>query len=208
MLLETWDTALLLIDHQSGLLQTVRDISQAELRTNMAVLARVAALVNLPVITTASEPKGPNGPLLPDIARHAPHALYVPRRGEVNAWDNPDFVKAVEDTGKRTLLIAGIWTSVCVAFPALSALAAGYSVQAVIDASGDMSKMASDITMARLAQAGVVPVSTSAVVAGVQKTWSRPNADRFFEIYADLVPSYRGLIESHDAAQAAARSTP
>lgn len=208
MLLETGDTALLLIDHQSGLLQTVRDVTLSELRVNMAVLARLATIANLPVITTASVPEGPNGPLLPEIARHAPHAVYVPRAGEVNAWDNPNFVRAVENTGKRTLLVAGIWTSVCVAFPALSARAAGYAVHAVLDASGDMSKMASDITMARLVQAGVVPVSTSAVVACVQKTWNRPDAAQFFELYADFAPSYRGLIECHQAAQAAARQTP
>jgi nicotinamidase-related amidase len=196
-LLDPGDTLVLLIDHQSGLLQTVKDIGVAELRTNATALARVATLLNIPVITTASVPEGPNGPLIPDIPQHAPHAVYVPRKGEVNAWDNEEFVRAVHGTGKQTLLIAGIWTSVCVAFPALTARDEGYRVYAVLDASGDMSWMAAQITMARLTQAGVIPISTNAVVADLQKTWNRPEAMEFAEIYAEFAPSYRAVIESY-----------
>jgi nicotinamidase-related amidase len=76
----------------------------------------------IPVIATASEPKGPNGPLMPEIHQFAPHAVYVGRKGEVNAWDNEDFVRAVRATGKKTLIMAGVWTSVCVMFPALDAI--------------------------------------------------------------------------------------
>jgi nicotinamidase-related amidase len=195
------DTVVLLIDHQSGLLQTVKDIGPAVLRTNTAALAKVATLTNIPVISTASVPEGPNGPLIPEVAQHAPHAIFVPRRGEVNAWDNQDFVDAVRNTGRQTLLIAGIWTSVCVAFPALSAKLEGYRVYAVVDASGDMSWMASQITLARLAQAGVVPISTNAVVADLQKTWNRPDATEFAELYAEFAPSYRAVIESHRQAR-------
>lgn len=195
------DTVVLLIDHQSGLLQTVKDINPAALRANTAALAKVATLINIPVITTASVPEGPNGPLIPEVAQHAPHAIFVPRRGEVNAWDNQDFVNAVRNTGRQTLLIAGIWTSVCVAFPALSAKLEGYRVYAVMDASGDMSWMASQITLARLSQAGVVPISTNAVVADLQKTWNRPDAMEFAELYAEFAPSYRAVIESHRQAR-------
>src|SRR6478672_11119320 len=94
-LLDTSDSVMLLLDHQAGLFQTVKDISVAELRANTTMLARLATLLKIPVITTASEPNGPNGPLMPEIHQFAPHALYVPRKGEVNAWDNEDFVKAV-----------------------------------------------------------------------------------------------------------------
>ena len=79
------DTALLLLDHQSGLFQTVKDITVAELRANVMALARIATLLKLPIITTASVPDGPNGPVMPEIAKLAPHAVYVPRHGEVNA---------------------------------------------------------------------------------------------------------------------------
>jgi nicotinamidase-related amidase len=93
------------------------------------------------VITTASVPQGPNGPLIPEIHANAPHAQYVARKGEINAWDNPEFVAAVNATGRKTLIIAGTITSVCMAFPSISAVADGYKVFAVIDASGTYSKM-------------------------------------------------------------------
>ena len=143
------DVVMLLLDHQSGLFQVVKDIPVAELRANTAILAKLAAILKIPVITTASVPDGPNGPLMPEIHQFAPHSVYVPRRGEVNAWDNELFVKTVRETGRKTLIMAGVWTSVCVMFPALDAIAAGYKVYA----SGDPSEMASRTTLARFAQA-------------------------------------------------------
>ena len=83
------DAVMLLIDHQSGLFQTVGDMPMPELRSRAAALASMATLAKLPVITTASVPQGPNGPLIPDIHANAPHARYVARKGEINAWDNP-----------------------------------------------------------------------------------------------------------------------
>ena len=130
VLIDPADTVILLLDHQTGLFQTVKDISVAELRTNTVVLMKVAKLMKIPVITTASVPDGPNGPLMPEIQQYAPDATYVPRKGEISAWDNEDFVKTVRKTGKKTLIIAGVWTSVCVAFPALQAKAEGYKVYA------------------------------------------------------------------------------
>ena len=159
------DTAILLLDHQTGLFQTVKDISVAELRANTMMLAKLATLLKIPVITTASEPNGPNGPLMPEIHQFAPHAVYVPRKGEVNAWDNEDFVKTVRATGRKTLIMAGVWTSVCVMFPALDAKAAGFKVYAVMDASGDPSELVSRTTLARFTQAGVIPTSTNAVLS-------------------------------------------
>src|SRR5262245_20297170 len=94
-LLDPSDTVFLLLDHQAGLFQTVKDISVAELRSNVVMLAKLATLMKIPVITTASEPKGTNGPIMPEIHEEAPHAVYVARKGEVNAWDNEDFVQAV-----------------------------------------------------------------------------------------------------------------
>jgi nicotinamidase-related amidase len=136
-LMDVGNCALLLLDHQSGLFQTVKDITVAELRANVSALARIATLLKLPIITTASVPDGPNGPVMPEIEKLAPHAVYVPRKGEVNAWDNDLFVKRVQETGKKTLIMAGVWTGVCVMFPALDAKAAGFNVYAVMDASGD-----------------------------------------------------------------------
>ena len=195
------DTALLLLDHQTGLFQTVKDITVAELRANVMALARIATLLNLPIITTASVPDGPNGPVMPEIAKLAPHAVYVPRHGEVNAWDNDLFVKAVRDTGKRTLIMAGVWTNVCVMFPALDAKAAGFNVYAVIDASGDPSDMASRTTLARFAQSGIVPTSTNAVICELHRTWNRPEAAEIADIYTVATPNYRAVMESYQNAK-------
>ena len=204
-LLDTSDVVILLLDHQAGLFQTVKDISVSELRANTVMLARLASLLKIPVITTASEPNGPNGPLMPEIHEYAPHAVYVPRKGEVNAWDNEDFVKAVRATGKRTLIMAGVWTSVCVMFPALDAKAAGFKVYAVIDASGDPSELASRTTLARFAQAGVVPTSTNAVLSETHRTWNRPEAAELGKLYALVAPNYAAVIESYRKAQDVAK---
>jgi nicotinamidase-related amidase len=203
-LLDTSDAVILLLDHQSGLFQTVKDIGVAELRSNTAMLAKLATLLKIPVITTASEPNGPNGPLMPEIQQFAPHAIYVPRKGEVNAWDNEDFVKAVRATGKKTLIMAGVWTSVCVMFPALDAKAAGFKVYAVIDASGDPSEMASRVTVARFSQAGVVPTSTNAVLSETHRTWNRPEAAELAKLYGLVAPNYAAVMESFNKAKEAA----
>lgn len=195
------NVALLLIDHQSGLFQTVKDIDVRQLRTNAVALASAAKLLSVPIITTASAPDGPNGPLMPEI-KSFPGTIFVPRNGEVNAWDAPAFPQAVKATGKGTLIIAGVWTSVCVAFPSLAALAEGYKVYAVIDASGDVSSAVAQVTTARLAQAGVVPTTTNAVVAELQKTWNRTEAADFAAIYGSTTPNYAAVVESFYTAQA------
>ncbi|WP_440945569.1 isochorismatase family protein [Methanosarcina sp. T3] len=200
-LLDPTDTVLLLLDHQTGLLQTVKDISVAELRANTTALAKLARLHNIPVITTASVPDGPNGPLMPEIHQYAPHAVYVPRKGEVNAWDNALFVKTVRETSKKILVIAGVWTSVCVMFPALDAKAAGFKVYAVMDASGDPSEMVSRTTLARFTQAGVIPTSANAVICEVHRTWNRPDAAEIAELYTMVSPNYRAAVESYQKAQ-------
>ena len=193
-LMNTDDTALLLLDHQTGLFQTVKDITVAELRANVMALVRIGTLLKLPIITTASVPDGPNGPVMPEIAKLAPQAVFVPRQGEVNAWDN-------EDTGKKTLIMAGVWTSVCVMFPALDAKAAGFNVYAVVDASGDPSEMASRTTLARFTQAGIIPTSTNAVICELHRTWRRPEAEEIADIYTVATPNYRAVIESYQNAR-------
>jgi nicotinamidase-related amidase len=202
-LMDPADTLVLLLDHQSGLFQTVKDIPVADLRRNVEMIARLCTLLGIPVITTASEPAGSNGPLMPEIHHHAPHAVYVPRKGEVNAWDNADFVAQVEASGRRTLVMAGVWTSVCVMFPALDARAAGYDVYAVIDASGDPSEMVSRVSLARFVQGGVKPTSTNALLSELHRTWARPEAPELAQLYGLVAPNYAAVIESYQGAQKA-----
>ncbi|WP_077321273.1 isochorismatase family protein [Virgibacillus proomii] len=194
------DAALLFIDHQSGLFQTVNDMDVSTLRRNVIALAKLAKLTGLPTITTDSVPQGPNGPLIPEVEEILPDLVYVSRDGEINAWDNPVFVKAVEATGKQTLIIAGTLTSVCMALPTLSALAEGYKVYTVVDASGNWNKMATDITLARIVQAGAIPIDTLAVISEIQKTWNRPDTMEFASIYSEIMPNYGLLMESYQRA--------
>lgn len=201
-LIDPNDAVMLLIDHQSGLFQLVKDIELPELRNNVCALAKVSRLAKIPTFTTASVPDGPNGPLIPEIHQYNPEAVYIPRTGQINAWDNPKWVEAIEKTGRKTLLMAGTLTSVCMAFPALSAIEAGYKVFCIVDASGNWSKMATDLTIARVTQAGAMPTDTFAVLAELQSTWNRPDAMDFAAIFAEhVIPGYRALMESYDKAQ-------
>jgi nicotinamidase-related amidase len=199
------DAVMLLIDHQSGLFQLIKDIELPVLRSNVIALAKVARLAKVPTFTTASVPDGPNGPLIPEIHEQNPEAVYIPRTGQVNAWDNPPWVQAIEMTGRKTLLIAGTLTSVCMAFPALSAVVEGYKVFCIIDASGNHSQMATDLTLARITQAGAMPIDTFAVLGELMSTWNRPDAMDFAAVMVDLVPPYRALMESYDKAQSVQR---
>jgi nicotinamidase-related amidase len=201
------DAVMLLIDHQSGLFNVVQDIPVPDLRRNVTALAKVATLLKIPVITTASVPDGPNGPLIPEIHQAAPHAQYVAREGQINAWNMPTFVQAIEATGRKTLIMAGTLTSVCLAFPSICAVADGYKVYGVVDASGNWSKMATDLTIARITQAGVIPIDTLAVIAELQKTWNRPDALEYANVFADyIMPHYRLLMESYQKAQDVTKS--
>ena len=196
------DAVLLLIDHQSGLFQLVKDMDVPTLRNNVIALAKAARLAKIPTFTTASVPDGPNGPLIPEIHKVNPEAVYIPRTGQINAWDNPKWVEAVEKTGRKTLVIAGTLTSVCMAFPTLSALEAGYKVFNVVDASGNFSPMATDITLARVTQAGAIPTDTFATLAELMSTWNRPDAMDFARIMTDhIVPHYQLLFECFEKAQ-------
>ena len=196
------DAVMLLIDHQAGLFQLVRDIDQPTLRSHAIALAKVAHLANMPTFTTASVPDGPNGPLIPEIHEANPDAIYIPRTGQINAWDNPKWVESIKNTDRKTLIIAGTLTSVCMSFPALSAVEAGYKVFCVVDASGNWSKMATDLTIARITQAGAMPIDTFAVLSEVMSTWNRADAGLFAEVMVEnIVPPYKALIESFTKAQ-------
>jgi nicotinamidase-related amidase len=196
------DAVMLLIDHQSGLFQLVRDMDQTTLRNHATALAKIAKLANIPTFTTASMPDGPNGPLIPEIHEANPDAVYIPRTGQISAWDNPEWVKAIEKTGRKTLIIAGTLTSVCMALPALSALVAGYKVFCVVDASGNWSKMATDLTIARVTQAGAMPTDTFAVMGEIMSTWNRADANDFAQVMVDhIVPTFRSVMENYNKAQ-------
>src|SRR5690242_8200513 len=147
------NAAVLLVDHQAGLLSLVQDYTPDEFKNNVMALADIARLFKLPTILTTSFETGPNGPLLPELKALFPDAPFIPRPGQINAWDNEDFVKAVKQTGRKQLVIAGVVTDVCVAFPTLSALREGYQVVVVADAPATFSKSGRHVALARTAAA-------------------------------------------------------
>ena len=210
-LFDPTDAVMLLLDHQTGLFQTVNDIGIEELRRNTMALARIAQQADIPIIYTASEPNGPNGPLMAELEElleaDEDGAQYVARQGEVSSWDNADFVAAVEATGRNTLVIAGVWTSVCVAFPALQAKAEGYDVFVVMDASGDVSQMASMAAMERMSAEGIVPMTTNTILSESHRTWNRPDWAEWAELYGAVSPGYATAVESYVRAQTPATAS-
>jgi nicotinamidase-related amidase len=192
------NAAVLLVDHQAGLLSLVQDYSPDEFKNNVLALADIAKLYKLPTILTTSFEAGPNGPIMPELKAMFPTAPFIPRPGQINAWDNEDFVKAVRQTGRKQLLIAGVVTDVCVAFPALSALKEGYQVFAVTDASGTFNKSVRDAALMRMAQAGVVMTNWFAVACELQRDW-RNNMEGLATLLANHLPAYQNLITSYQA---------
>ena len=194
--LDKKNAAALFIDHQTGLFNLVQDYSPNEFKNNVLALADIAKYFKLPTILTTSFEEGPNGPLMPELKAAFPKAAYIARPGQINAWDNDDFVKAVKSTGKKQLLIAGIVTDVCVAFPALSALEEGYDVFVVTDASGTLNKDMRDAALMRMAYAGVQMVSWFSVVSELHRDW-RNDVTGLGTILAAHVPIYKNLMDSY-----------
>jgi nicotinamidase-related amidase len=135
------NAACLLVDHQSGLISLVQDFSPGEFKNNVLALAASARYFKLPTILTTSFENGPNGPLVPELKEMFSGSPFIARPGNINAWDNEEFVREVEKTGRKQLIIAGVVTEVCVVFPALSAIEAGYEVFVVTDASGTFNEV-------------------------------------------------------------------
>lgn len=190
--------AVLLVDHQAGLMSLVQDYGPDEFKNNVLALADIAKLFNLPTVLTTSFETGPNGPLVPELKEMFPKAPFIPRPGQINAWDNEDFVKAVKQTQRKQLIIAGIVTDVCVAFPTLSALQEGYQVFVVTDASGTFNKSVRDAALMRMAHAGAVLTNWFAVACELQRDW-RNNMEGLATLLANHLPSYKNLITSYQA---------
>lgn len=197
------DAAVLLVDHQSGLTNLVQDFSPDDFKNNVLALADAAKYFELPTILTTSFETGPNGPLVPEIKALFPDAPYIARPGQINAWDNEDFVNAIKATGKKQLIIAGIVTEVCVAFPALAAREAGYEVFIITDASGTFNKTTRDAAWARMQAAGCQLLTWFGMACELHRDW-RNDIDGLGALFSNHLPSYRCLITSYMAGANAA----
>jgi nicotinamidase-related amidase len=194
--LDKSQAAMLLVDHQTGLLSLVRDIDPDKFKNNVLATADLAKYFKLPTILTTSFEDGPNGPLVPELKEAFPDAPYIARPGQINAWDNEDFVQAVEATGRRQLVIAGVVTEVCVAFPALSAIEAGFDVFVVTDASGTFNEMTRHAAWNRMAQAGVQLMTWFGIAAELHRDW-RNDVAGLGALFSSHIPDYRNLITAH-----------
>lgn len=196
------DATVLLVDHQTGLLSLVRDIDPDRFKNNVLALSDMARYFKLPTILTTSFETGPNGPLVPELKAAHPEAPYIARPGQINAWDNEDFVKAIKATGRRQLLVAGVVTEVCVSFPVLSALAEGYEVFVVTDASGTFNAMTRDAAWARMTQAGAQLMTWFGAACELHRDW-RNDIEGLGALFSNHIPDYRNLITSHATLTAA-----
>lgn len=190
------NAALLLIDHQAGLALGVETMNPETFRNNVVALAKVGKIFNLPAILTTSADTGPNGPLMPDLTKVFPDVEVIRRKGEINAWDDPNFKAAVEATGKKKLIIAGISTDVCLLFPVLSAISEGYDVYAVFDSSGTWNDIAQQATMLRLSQAGCKTTNWVSVAAELQNDWRNSTGQELAGLFNDHLTFYGHLISN------------
>lgn len=190
------NAAVLLVDHQTGLLSLVRDIDPDKFKNNVLALAAAAKYFNLPTILTTSFEQGPNGPLVPELKEMFPDAPYIARPGQINAWDNADFVKAVKATGKKQLIIAGVVTEVCVAFPALSALEEDFDVFVITDASGTFNHLTRDAAWDRMSSAGAQLMSWFGAACELHRDW-RNDIEGLGALFSSHIPDYRNLINSY-----------
>ncbi|KRC84579.1 nicotinamidase/pyrazinamidase [compost metagenome] len=194
--LDKTQAAVLLVDHQAGLLSLVRDFQPDQFKNNVLALADLAEYFKLPTILTTSFEDGPNGPLVQELKDKFPQAPYIARPGNINAWDNEDFVKAVKATGKKQLIIAGVVTEVCVAFPALSALEEGFDVFVVTDASGTFNEVTRNAAWSRMEQAGAQLMSWFGVACELHRDW-RNDVEGLGTLFANHIPDYRNLMASY-----------
>lgn len=166
------DHTLILIDHQSQMAFPLNSIGVGDLRANTATVARAAAAFGVSTILTSVAATSFSGPVFPEISKAFPDAPVIDRT-TMNAWEDAHIVAEVNRIGKPRIVLAGLWTSVCIAGPALSALEQGFEVYVIADASGDISDEAHNRAMERMIQAGVRPLTSLQYLLELQRDWAR-----------------------------------
>ncbi len=187
-LLTPENCTLIFIDHQPQMSFGVANIDRQTLINNTVGLAKAAKIFNVPVILTTVETKSFSGNMWPQLLDLFPNQVPI-ERSSMNSWEDAKFVAEVERLGRKKLVIAALWTEVCLTFPALQAMGAGYEVYAVEDACGGTSKAAHDMAMQRIIQAGAVPVTWQQVLLEFQRDWARKET---YPAVMDLVKEHSG----------------
>lgn len=185
------NSALLLVDHQVGTIQLVKNLDTKDVVRFTLALAKAAKILNMPVVLTSSQEDHAQGPLIPELEQILPEAFAarVRRPGIVNAWNDPNFKKAVEATGRRNLIMAGLTTDVCLVFPSIDAVEEGYGVQAVLDASGSPFELSEETSRRRMEKAGVVLTATNTIIAELADNWATPHGEQLIRLlFTDVIP--------------------
>jgi nicotinamidase-related amidase len=189
-LLSPTNHALVLIDHESQMAFAVKNIETNELRNNTAIVAGASKIFKVPTVVTTVAEKSFSGPVFAEISEFYPQSTsnYIDRT-TMNTWEDVNAHKAIVDKGKKKIVFAGLWTGVCIVGPALSAIAEGYEVYVITDASGDVSKEAHEMAVARMIQAGVKPMTSIQYLLELQRDWARSET---YKPVTDLVKKYGG----------------
>ena len=185
------DSVMVLIDHQVGTIQLARNIDHQTIMDNAKALLRTALAIGMPIVLTTSNETQFQGMLFDFFEELAPEAYdrRIKRPGIVNAWHYEPFKKAVVNTNKPNIVMAGLTNDVCTVFPSISAVADGYNVQVVVDAGGSPSKLADDTALRRMENEGVVLTSTNQVMAELAQDWSTQNGGKVLNIMYEEVLS-------------------
>ncbi|HEJ6934670.1 hydrolase [Serratia marcescens] len=171
-MLDKDNSALIFIDHQPQMAFGVANIDRQQLKNNVVGLAKAGKIFNVPTLFTSVETESFSGYIWPELLAVHPEITPI-ERTSMNSWEDAAFVKAVEATGRKKLVISALWTEVCLTFPALMALEAGYEVYVVTDTSGGTSVDAHERSIDRMVQAGAVPVTWQQVLLEYQRDWAR-----------------------------------
>ena len=173
-LLTPTNHALILIDHESQMAFPVKNIGIDELRNNVAIIASGSKIFNIPTVVTTVAEKSFSGPVFPELLEIYPQATsgYIDRT-TMNAWEDVNAYKAITSKGKKKLVIAGLWTSVCIVGPVLSAIQDGYEVYVITDACGDVSTEAHEMAIQRMIKGGATPMTSTQYVLEIQRDWAR-----------------------------------
>lgn len=187
-LLTPQNCAVVFLDYQPHILAAISSPERIRLLENLVVLARAARIFGVPVILSVMEFKEFTGQLAPELVAQFPgHGLL--KRTSMNAWDDPWFVAAIKQTGRRNFLLAALWSEACLVFPALQMLEEGYGIYVVSDASWGTNQAARDLALRRVEQAGGVSLNALQVLLEFQRDWA--NTDHYEEVIALIQPCYR-----------------
>lgn len=187
-LLTPENSTMIFIDHQPQMTFGVASIDRQLLVNNTIGLAKAARVFNVPTMLTTVETKSFSGYMWPQLLEIFPDQTPI-ERTSMNSWENAEFVAEVERIGRKKLVIAALWTEVCLVFPAIQAMEAGYEVYAVVDASGGTSQIAHDTAIQRIVQAGAVPVTWQQVLLEYQRDWARKET---YDAVIELVKEHSG----------------